>query len=159
MDNYSITRSGEALSADKYRIDLENKTFRSSEGDLVLDFDLYGWYFKTGSHCTFKSGSSCTFDTGGQCTFNTGVNCTFDTDGQCTFNTGWNCTFDTGIGCIFKTGSGCTFNTYNNCTFALWKINTCKFNISNNSIILDRKDGKTYKITKEFIQLQKITNG
>ena len=158
MDNYSITRNGEALSTYQYSIDLENKTFSSSEDYLILDFTS-GWTFNTGNNCIFKTGNGCTFDTGYSCIFSTSANCTFTTGNGCTFDTGYRCTFKTGSGCTFNTGGGCTFNTGNKCIFLLWMINTCKFKKYNNSIILDRENGNTYKLTKEFIQLRKITNG
>ena len=176
MDDFSITQNGKPLYKSQYIIDLKNKVFLSTQYSLVLDFgQLSDWKFKVSSGCTFKTGNDCTFDTGGGCTFKTGCGCTFTTKGDCMFRTGAECTFITSFGCIFKTGMQCTFTTTNNCTFntanhctfktdygctfVLWDINTCKFEkYDGYSIILDRKDTEAYKLTKEFIALQKIKN-
>ena len=129
---FSITRWGKPCNT-KYDIDYENKVFTSKEDDLVLDFTgLSGWTFNTANYCTFRVGH--------------------------------NCIFITGCGCTFRTGSRCTFDTNGNCTFSLWDINTCKFKSYGGyggglSIILDRRYNKAYKLTKEFIQLQKVIDG
>ena len=161
----NITSRGKPLSEDKYSLDIENKVFSSDEHNLVLDFSgLNGWTFKTGQHCIFKTSGGCTFNTGNGCTFNTttyctfntgfgctfntGRNCIFNTDNNCTFNTDHDCTFDTGQNCTFNTVSGCTFDTGSHCTFLLCDINTCKFKSYDDiSIILDIRDGKSYKLT------------
>ena len=133
MDDFSITQNGKFFDKSLYTIDIDNKVFTSKEDDLELDFTgLYGWTFKVVDSCTFKAGDCCTFNTG--------------------------------CGCTFRTGNFCTFNTASNCTFSLWDINTCKFKYYGGyggglSIILDRKDSEAYKLTKEFIQLQKVKNG
>ena len=155
MDNFSITQYGEPLDKSEYTIDIVNKVFGSNRDDLVLDFNgcrHSSWTFKTGQNCTFKTGYGCTFHTGSRCTFITDNECTFDTGGKCTFNTGNSCTF--------KTGSHCTFDTGSECIFSLYDINTQKFkSYDGNSIILDRNDNKHYLLTKEFVQLRKISNG
>ena len=124
--------------------------------------------FDTGYHCTFTTGDFCTFDSSYDGTFNTGNRCTFDTGSNCTFKTGYHCTFTTGCGCtfttscdcIFSTSQDCTFNTGKSCTFLVWYINTCKFKSHDDiSIILDRKDHKAYKLTKELIDILRIANG
>ena len=145
MVDYSIRRFGEALSADRYSIDLENKTFISDYSDLVLDFtDSQDWTFKTGSYCTFRTLSNCTFNTGY----------------GCIFNTHWRCTFKTGHSCTFNTGDKCTFNTCHHCIFSIYDINSCTFkSYDDTCIVLDRGSGKRYVLTKEFMQLQKVTNG
>ena len=133
MDNFSITQYDKPLSKNKYTIDFEKKVFTSKEDDLVLDFTgLSGWTFNVSNYCTFR--------------------------------TGHNCIFITGCGCTFRTGSRCTFDTNGNCTFSLWDINTCKFKSYGGyggglSIILDRRYNEAYKLTKEFVALQKVTNG
>ena len=109
--------------------------FSSDEYDLVLDFnhlDGYGWTFNTGYNCTFNTGSNCTFKTGSYCTFNTGHDCTFDT------------------------GFGCTFSLYN--------VNSCTFKYNDegkldNGIILDNMDNKHCVLNRDFVRLQKVTNG
>ena len=161
MDNYSITQNGKPLSKDKYCIDLKNKVFSSTEGNLVLDFnDLEDWTLNTKYGCIFNTSINCTFNTGPACVFCTDNGCTFTTGNCCTFVTGMNCTFKTGSGCTFDTNSGCTFDTNSGCIFLLCDINTCKFKSYDNiSIILDRIDRKSYKLTKEIIQLLKVTNG
>ena len=99
-----------------------------------------------------KMSNGSTFDTGNDCSFNTGH--------YCTFNTGCDCTFTTGCDCIFSTSQDCTFNTGNECTFLVWRINTCKFKSHDYiSIILDRHDKKHYILTKQLIDILKITNG
>ena len=85
MDDISITQYGKPLSADKYTIDLKNKTFSSFENYLVLDCPS-GWTFKTGNNCTFDTGRKCSFTTGEYCIFKTGTRCTFDTGSFCTFS-------------------------------------------------------------------------
>ena len=70
---------------------------------------------------------------------------------------GW--TFKTGGNCTFKTGGNCTFTTGKLCTLLLWDINTCKFKTPSHSIILDRNNRKHYILTKDLIQLLKVTNG
>ena len=117
--------------------------------------------FITGQTCTFNTGHGCTFNTQNDCTFNTGDYCTFETGSYGTFRTGYSCTFKTSYHCMFNTHSYCTFDTGNGCTFSLWDINSCMFKFDNygNSIILDRKDNEAYKLTKEFVALQKIKNG
>ncbi len=178
MGNFSITQYGKPLDESLYTIDLENEVFTSAEHDLVLDFTYrHGWTFKTGDTCTFKTGYGCTFNTGHNCTFKTGEDCTFTTGMYCTFNCTFGCTFktgnhctfatyhhgtfDTGYNCTFKTGNNCTFATCELCIFLLYDINTCKFKPYKygNSIILDRKDSEAYKLTKEFVALQKVKNG
>ncbi len=185
MDNFSITQYGKPLDEYKYTIDLDTRTFSSSEDELVLDFSGLGrWTFKTGISCTFKTGDYCTFKTYANCTFKTGKCCTFKTGKCCTFNTGecstfdtlWSCTFDTGDDCTFdtgkcstfdtgkcstfKTGNNCTFDTGECCTFMLWYINTCKFKSYDSiSIILDLGDKKHYVLTKELIKMLKVKNG
>jgi len=154
INNFSITQNGKVLDESKYKIDLKNRTFASTEDNLVLDFTgLSGWTFKTtGWVCIFHTGCGCIFHTGSFCTFTTLGNCTFTTLGNCTFTTLGDCTFNTDSDCTFDTGKGCVFMLYN--------INTCKFKKydDNISIILDRKDNQSYKLTKELIQLLKITN-
>ena len=178
MDVFSITQYGKPLDESWYTIDYKNKVISIKEHSLVLDFNCCNdWVFETGSKCTFKTGDNCTFNTGGNCTFNTGDYCIFNVSGNCTFNTGDYCTFETGsygtfrtgysctfktiYHCMFNTHSYCTFDTGNGCTFSLWDINSCMFKFDNygNSIILDRKDNEAYKLTKEFVALQKIKNG
>ena len=161
MDNLRITQYGKPLDESDYSIDLEHKVFTSDEGDLVLDFSIcYKWTFKTGGNCIFSTGNDCIFTTSYGCTFKTGYNCTFKTGNDCIFTTSYGCTFNTGHHCTFKTGGDCTFKTGNSCTFSLWDINTCKFkSYDENSVILDRKDSEAYKLTKEFVKLQKIVNG
>ena len=140
LPDFSITQNGKPLDKSLYTIDENHKIFASRDCrllNLVLDFrGLRHWTFKTGMNCTFYTGSSCTFKTGGDCTFYTGSSCTF------------------------KTGGDCTFKTGNSCTFSLWDINTCTFKTyDNNSIILDRLNNEAYKLTKEFVKLQKVVNG
>ena len=172
----SMTKKGNPLDKSQYIIDLGKQLFATKQAYVSIDCNLNGWTFKTGGncifntghHCTFKTGSYCTFKTGDYCTFDTGDYCTFTTDIYCTFKTGYHCTFTTYGDCTFKTGSYCTFKTDDCCTyefgelciFSLWDINSCKFKSCNgNSIILDRKGHEAYKLTKEFIQLQKVVNG
>ena len=152
MDESSIRRFGEALSTDKYSIDLDNKKFISAYSDLVLDFTgLSGWTFKTVFNCIFK--------TGHHCIFKTGPYCTFDVD--------WNCTFSTGSDCTFSTGSNCTFDTSYYCTFSIYDVKSCTFkyndygfkDILDNGIILDKNDNRHYVLNKEFVQFRKVTNG
>jgi len=161
MDRFSITKNGNPLDESLYTIDIENREFSSREDDLVLDFN--GWIeftFKTGDGCTFSTGGGCTFKTGYSCNFYTGSGCTFITENNCTFNTGESCTFNTSSYCTFNTESSCTFDTSGLCTFLICNVDTCKFRKYDGlSIILDRADSKAYKLTKEFVQLQKVKNG
>jgi len=159
MNNFSITKNGKALDKSKYTIDLTNKTFYSTEYHLVLDFNCFGWTFKTGHNCIFTTGGGCTFNTDSHCTFKTYGGCTFHTAYACTFNTWDDCTFTTGNGCTFTTGGRCTFNTGKGCVF-MCNVNTCKFkSFDGISIILNRYDNKRYVLDKDFIQLQKVLNG
>ena len=180
MDNFSITQYGKPLDESKYSIDLKNKTFRTKESDLVLDFRyLLGWEFTTGStcmfnagdnchYCMFNTGDYCKFSTHSNCTFNTGSDCifitghkgTFYTGRSCTFNTGDKCNFTTKICCSFKTGRYCTFRTGIRCTFALYVINSCTFKTYDDmSIILDYNDNKAYKLTKDLRDMLKVIHG
>jgi len=132
MDDFSITKYGKPLLKGMYSIDLDNKVFNSPCAGLVLDFTgCSGWTFNVHNYCTFKTGA--------------------------------NCTFDTGCGCTFRTDNDCTFDTEGNCTFSLWDIKTCKFKSYGGyggylSIILDRRYNEAYKLTKEFLALQKVKN-
>ena len=80
---------------------------------------------------------------------------------------GTSCTFTTGFGCSFNIGSHCTFNTGNGCTFLVYGINSCTFkykdftwlDVMDNGIILDKEDNKHYVLNKEFVRLQRLTNG
>ncbi len=177
MVNFSITQCGKPLDEYLYTIDLTNKIFSTSTDDLVLDFSgLAGWDFITGSYCTFytsrnctfKTGQFCTFRTQGGCIFQTGssctfltcLRCTFNTDDDCTFKTGSRCTFKTRRFCTFRTSTDCTFDTGDSCTFMVYNINSHKFkSYDGMSIILDRHDKKHYVLTKELIDMMKITNG
>jgi hypothetical protein len=116
--SYSITQFGKPVDPSKYTIDLEKKTFKSIQDNLVLDFSIESeWVFETGSNCKFITGSGCTFKTGSGSIFITGSDCNFDAPVGCTFKTGWGCTFKVDWSCIFTTGSDCTFKTGSNCTF------------------------------------------
>ncbi len=132
MNYFSITLHGKPCKS-LYSIDYDKMVFTSSCNDLVLDFSgCSGWTFNVSNYCTFKAGQ--------------------------------NCTFNTGCGCTFRTGNYCTFDTKGNCTFSLWDINTCKFKSYGGyggglSIILDRLNNEAYKLTKEFVALQKVKNG
>ena len=161
MDDYSITIYGKTLDKSNYTIDLDNKTFSTEEGNLVLDFKgLPEWTFKTGRNCTFYCSYNCTFNTAYGCTFNTLHTCKFKTGSYCIFKTSSSCTFNTGNECTFNTSTNCTFDTGELCTFLLWHINTCKFKSHDDiSIILDRNDRKHYILTKELIDILKVTNG
>ena len=140
MADYSITQYGRLLERHKFTMDFDNKIFRSGENNLVLDFPS-GW----------------TFNTDGECTFNTCSDCTFTTGRNCSFNTDNNCTFHTGSYCTFKTSNECTFETGECCVFLIYEINTCKFKSHDDiSIILDRVDNQSYKLTRELINVLKI---
>ena len=166
MGKFSITQYGKPLNESRYNC--RNKVLICTDANLVLDFTgIDNWIFivkdsctfKTGANCRFHTHSSCIFETGGNCIFNTGHHCTFETGNHCTFKTGDGCTFDTEGYCTFKTGWNCTFNTGVCCTFSLYDINTCKFkSYDGYSIILDRRDNEAYKLTKEFVALQKVKN-
>ena len=142
---FSITQNGNPLNESEYSIDLETKTFYTSQGGLVLDFNrLSNWTFTTGGSCTFETYDDCTFTTGNDCLFHTVANCIFKT----------------GNGCIFKTGANCTFDTKAQCTFLLYDIQTCKFNnFDGHSIVLDRMDNKRYLLNEEFQKLMKVLRG
>ncbi len=161
MDNFSITQNGKPLNRSEYIIDIGTKIFSSSVDNLVLDFfNCSGWTFTTGSDCTFNTGGECTFKTGSYCTLNTSSYCTFRTGDRCIFSTDWDCTFNTGGECTFKTGSSCTFETGSSCIFMLWGINSHKFkSYDGMSTILDLDDKKHYVLTKELIDILKVTNG
>lgn len=137
MDRFSITKNGNPLDESLYSIDKNHMIFASKEWNLVLNFrGLRHWTFKTGCDCTFITGDSCIFKTSSGCTFNTGYHCTF------------------------KTSSDCTFTTKGSCTFSLWDINSCTFKTGDGySIILDRLNNEAYKLTEEFVKLQKVVNG
>ena len=169
MIDYSVTTFGKALPKHRYHIDLNNKVFETTEPNLTLDFGCKdGWTFITGYCCTFITAGNCDFKTGYRKQYNDEHDSapelidrsTFNTGKDCTFKTGSGCTFKTLSGCKFDTNSGCTFNTGNECTFMLWQINTCKFKSRDSiSIILDLNDNKHYVLTKELIDILKITNG
>jgi len=88
-----VTQHGKELDKSKYIWDEKNKTFSTSEGDLVLDFNCDGAIFYTGDHCTFKTGTDCIFHTGSYCIFKTKHSCTFFTGKSCIFRTSYYSTF------------------------------------------------------------------
>ncbi len=183
----SITRCGKPLAKSYYRIDFEKRVFTSKYCHLVFDFPhCHDWTFNIENpvkrHTDYygnQGGSHCIFKTGFGCTFNVSFDCTFITGDRCTFNTMGNSKFDVGANCTFnrikspRTKSEPTIPK-DNSMFSLWDINTCTFksydkgydNVGHydggydgHSIIFDRKDSKAYKLTEEFVKLQKVVNG
>jgi len=63
-----IIKNNSVLAENLYSIDEENKTFSTTETDLIIDFaGEEKWSFKTGARCRIKAGQKCFFNVPEDC--------------------------------------------------------------------------------------------